>query len=51
MSFPVGLVGLHIVVALIVVFIFWMRVRNRPLFSRAMFSRRDAATPSSSQGA
>jgi len=39
MSFGVGLVGLHILVALIVVFIFWLRVRNRPLFTRAMFGR------------
>ncbi|MFP6559919.1 LPS export ABC transporter permease LptF [Paraburkholderia sp. B3] len=39
MSFGVGLVGLHIVVLALVVFIFWLRVRNRPLFSRAMFQR------------
>jgi lipopolysaccharide export system permease protein len=52
MSFPVGLVGLHVVVAAIVVFIFWLRVRNRPLFSRAIFGRRsDVARPSQSQGA
>jgi lipopolysaccharide export system permease protein len=52
MSFPVGLVGLHVVVAAIIVFIFWLRVRNRPLFSRAMFGRRsDAARSSQSQGA
>jgi lipopolysaccharide export system permease protein len=44
MSFPVGLLGLHIIVAGIVAIIFWLRVRNRPLFSRAMFQR-------SSQGA
>jgi lipopolysaccharide export system permease protein len=44
MSFPVGLIGLHVIVAGIVAFIFWLRVRNRPLFSRAMFHR-------SSQGA
>jgi lipopolysaccharide export system permease protein len=40
----VGLVGLHIIVFAIVAFIFWLRVRNRPLISRAMFRR-------SSQGA
>jgi lipopolysaccharide export system permease protein len=52
MSFPVGLVGLHAVVAAIVVFIFWLRVRNRPLFSRALFGRRsDVARSSQSQGA
>ncbi|APR35311.1 LPS export ABC transporter permease LptF [Paraburkholderia sp. SOS3] len=52
MSFAVGLVGLHLVVAAIVVFIFWLRVRNRPLFSRAMFSRRSGVARSSqSQGA
>ena len=39
MSFAAGLVGLHVVVAVIVAFIFWLRVRNRPLFTRAMFSR------------
>jgi lipopolysaccharide export system permease protein len=44
MSFPVGLLGLHIIVAGIVAIIFWLRVRNRPLISRAMFQR-------SSQGA
>lgn len=38
-SFGVGLVALHVVVAALVVFIFWLRVRNRPLISRAMFSR------------
>ena len=36
MSFGVGLVGLHLVVAAIVAFIFWLRVRNRPLFTRAV---------------
>jgi lipopolysaccharide export system permease protein len=39
MSFGVGLVGLHIIVLALVVFIFWMRVRNRPLFTRATFQR------------
>ena len=43
MSFGVGLVGLHILVALLVAFLFWMRVRNRPLISRAMFSRSQGA--------
>lgn len=38
-SFVVGLVGLHAVVTGLMVFVFWMRVRNRPLLSRAMFSR------------
>ncbi len=44
MSFLAGLTGLHIIVAVIVAVIFWLRVRNRPLFTRAMFRR-------SSQGA
>ena len=39
MPFGVGLVVLHAVVLALVVFIFWMRVRNRPLFTRAMFRR------------
>jgi lipopolysaccharide export system permease protein len=39
MSFGVGLVGLHVIVALVVAVIFWLRVRNRPLFTRATFSR------------
>jgi lipopolysaccharide export system permease protein len=43
MSFAVGLVILHVIVAAIVAFIFWMRVRNRPLFTRAMFSRSQGA--------
>ncbi|MGV2289662.1 LPS export ABC transporter permease LptF [Trinickia sp. YCB016] len=43
MSFGVGLVGLHIVIALLVVFLFWLRVRNRPLISRAMFTRSQGA--------
>jgi lipopolysaccharide export system permease protein len=30
-------------VAAIVAFIFWLRVRNRPLFTRAMFSRSQGA--------
>ena len=32
-------VGLHIIVFALVVFIFWLRARNRPLITRAMFSR------------
>ncbi|WP_321912759.1 MULTISPECIES: LPS export ABC transporter permease LptF [unclassified Paraburkholderia] len=39
MPFGVGLVLLHTVVLALVVFIFWIRVRNRPLFTRAMFRR------------
>ena len=39
MPFGVGLVSLHAVVLALVVFIFWIRVRNRPLFTRAMFRR------------
>jgi lipopolysaccharide export system permease protein len=42
-SFAVGLVGLHIVVALLVAFIFWLRVRNRPLFTLSTFSRSKGA--------
>ena len=42
MSFGVGLVGLHALVAAIVAFIFWLRVRNRPLFTRALFGRSGA---------
>ncbi|CDY74132.1 FIG000988: Predicted permease [Caballeronia glathei] len=43
LSFGVGLVGLHILVAALVGFIFWLRVRNRPLFTRAMFTRSKGA--------
>jgi lipopolysaccharide export system permease protein len=43
MSFGVGLVGLHLVVTLIVATVFWLRVRNRPLVSRAMFKRSQEA--------
>ncbi|RQH08418.1 LPS export ABC transporter permease LptF [Paraburkholderia dinghuensis] len=39
LPFGVGLVALHIVVLALVAFLFWLRVRNRPLFTRAMFSR------------
>ncbi|PMS14802.1 LPS export ABC transporter permease LptF [Trinickia dabaoshanensis] len=38
MSFVVALVGLHIVAALVVVTVFWLRVRNRPLIPRAWFA-------------
>jgi lipopolysaccharide export system permease protein len=38
-SFVVGLLGLHVLVAAVVVVVFWLRVRNRPLISRAMFTR------------
>ncbi|WP_116136015.1 LPS export ABC transporter permease LptF [Trinickia diaoshuihuensis] len=38
-SFVVALVGLHIVAALVVVAVFWLRVRNRPLIPRAWFAR------------
>ena len=40
LSFGVGLVGLHILVAVIVAFIFWLRVRNRPLFKLSSFTVR-----------
>ncbi|MGU7781769.1 LPS export ABC transporter permease LptF [Burkholderia sp. PU8-34] len=43
LSFGVGLVGLHLIVAAIVAVIFWLRVRNRPLFTRALFSRSTGA--------
>ena len=43
LSFGVGLVGLHLVVAALVGFIFWLRVRNRPLLTRALFSRSTGA--------
>ncbi|PLZ00516.1 LPS export ABC transporter permease LptF [Burkholderia sp. WAC0059] len=39
LSFGVGLVALHIVVGALVAFLFWMRVRNRPLITRATFRR------------
>jgi len=32
-SFPVGLSFLHVIVAFVVVALFWLRIRNRPLFS------------------
>jgi lipopolysaccharide export system permease protein len=43
LSFGVGLVGLHIIIAALVVFLFWLRVRNRPLITRAMFTRSQGA--------
>ncbi|PMS36144.1 lipopolysaccharide export system permease protein [Trinickia symbiotica] len=42
MSFAAGLIGLHALVACIVVVVFWLRVRNRPLISRALFARQGA---------
>ena len=39
MSFVVGLLGLHAIVTALVVVVFWLRVRNRPLISRALFKR------------
>ncbi|WP_446903513.1 LPS export ABC transporter permease LptF [Burkholderia sp. YIM B11467] len=42
MSFGVGLIGLHALVAVLVAVIFWLRVRNRPLFTRALFGRSGA---------
>lgn len=42
MSFAAGLLGLHALVACIVIVVFWLRVRNRPLISRAMFARQGA---------
>jgi lipopolysaccharide export system permease protein len=41
-SFGVGLVGLHILVAGLVAFIFYLRIRNRPLFKLSMFMRKEA---------
>ncbi|HTH73703.1 MAG TPA: LPS export ABC transporter permease LptF [Trinickia sp.] len=38
MSFVLGLVGLHIVAAALVVVVFWLRVRNRPLIPRTWFA-------------
>jgi lipopolysaccharide export system permease protein len=42
LSFGVGIVGLHVVVSLLVAFIFYLRVRNRPLFTLSSFSRKGA---------
>ncbi|MCS6474556.1 LPS export ABC transporter permease LptF, partial [Burkholderia thailandensis] len=38
-----GLIGLHVIVAGIVALLFWLRVRNRPLFSRAAAGRSQGA--------
>ncbi|WP_250450575.1 LPS export ABC transporter permease LptF [Caballeronia sp. ATUFL_M2_KS44] len=43
LSFGVGIAGLHILVSALVAFIFWLRVRNRPLFTRATFTRTKGA--------
>jgi lipopolysaccharide export system permease protein len=43
LSFATGLIGLHLIIAALAVFLFWVRVRNRPLISRAMFSRAQGA--------
>ncbi|WP_207003191.1 LPS export ABC transporter permease LptF [Trinickia mobilis] len=43
LSFAMGLAGLHVVIAVLVVFLFWLRVRNRPLISRKMFTRSQGA--------
>ncbi|KQR89866.1 LPS export ABC transporter permease LptF [Burkholderia sp. Leaf177] len=42
-SFGVGLVGLHILVSVLVAFIFWMRIRNRPLFRLSNLTRSKGA--------
>ncbi|MDN7673854.1 LPS export ABC transporter permease LptF [Burkholderia oklahomensis] len=41
--FDIGLIGLHVVVAGVVALLFWLRVRNRPLFSRAALGRSQGA--------
>jgi lipopolysaccharide export system permease protein len=41
-SFGVGLVGLHILVFVLVAFIFYLRIRTRPLFKLSMFMRKEA---------
>jgi lipopolysaccharide export system permease protein len=43
LSFVAGLLALHVIVTLIVVAMFWLRVRNRPLISRALFTRAQGA--------
>jgi lipopolysaccharide export system permease protein len=43
LPFAVGLLGLHIVVAGLVLLMFWLRVRNRPLFSRRLLQRATGA--------
>ncbi|CAJ3038364.1 permease [Burkholderia pseudomallei] len=42
-AFGLGLIGLHVIVAGIVALLFWLRVRNRPLFSRAAAGRSQGA--------
>jgi lipopolysaccharide export system permease protein len=39
LSFGVGIVGLHIAVGALVAFIFWLRIRNRPLFKLPSLSK------------
>ncbi|SPB18076.1 LPS export ABC transporter permease LptF [Caballeronia novacaledonica] len=39
LSFGVGIVGLHIAVGALVAFIFWLRIRNRPLFKFPSLSK------------
>lgn len=43
LPFVVGLLGLHLIVAALVWFLFWLRVRNRPLFSRPLLRRAPGA--------
>lgn len=38
-SFVLGLSFLHVIVAIVVVALFWLRVRNRPLLSGGLFQR------------
>ncbi|SAL10458.1 LPS export ABC transporter permease LptF [Caballeronia humi] len=42
MSFGVGIIGLHVLVSALVGFIFWLRVRNRPLFRLPSFRSKEA---------
>ncbi|SAL27452.1 permease [Caballeronia terrestris] len=42
MSFGVGIIGLHVLVLALVGFIFWLRVRNRPLFKLPSFRSKEA---------
>lgn len=42
-AFGLGLIGLHVIVAGIVALLFWLRVRNRPLFPRAAAGRSQGA--------
>jgi lipopolysaccharide export system permease protein len=43
LSFVVGLLVLHVIVAGVVVVLFWLRVRNRPLFVRRPCARKPVA--------